>query len=121
MPEDCQNPSVLFLNEDLDTIPERHAFLGNYRRFCSTIVEHITKRRPFEAFPYIMNNVEMTISSIRTTEPPFSCRHMLPNDPLLVADRARSRCLSEEQQCVPQNRCPVLCHRSSIEGIRQVD
>lgn len=66
MPEDTANPSVLFLNEDLDTIPERHAFLGNYRRFCSSIVEQITRRRPFDALPFIMNNVEGTLSEIRS-------------------------------------------------------
>jgi len=74
MAEDSTNPSVVFLNEDLDTIPERHAFLGNYRRFCSSIVESITRRRPFEAFPFIISNVDNTLSSLYSNEPPFACK-----------------------------------------------
>lgn len=74
MDDDSTIPSVVFLNEDLDTIPERHAFLGNYRRFCSSIVECITRRRPFEAFPFIMPNVDNTLSSLYATEPPFACK-----------------------------------------------
>jgi exportin-5 len=73
MDEGSNNPSVLFLNEDLDTIPERHAFLGNYRRFCANIVESIARRRPFEAFPFIIGKVDNTLSSLYSNEPPFSC------------------------------------------------
>lgn len=77
MDEESTNPCVVFLNEDLDTIPERHAFLGNYRRFCSSIVESITKRRPFEAFAYIMANVDNTLSSLYSTEPAFDRKFIL--------------------------------------------
>lgn len=64
--------SVIYLNEDLDTIPERHAFLGNYRRFCQSIVESITKKRPFEAFPFIMSNADATLSAVYETNTAFS-------------------------------------------------
>jgi len=74
MEEGSKIPSVVFLNEDLDTIPERHAFLGNYRRFCSSIVESITRQRPFEAFPFIMGNVDNTLGSLYASEPPFACK-----------------------------------------------
>ena len=33
------NEIVLFLSEDFDTTPERHAFLGNYRRYCVSIIQ----------------------------------------------------------------------------------
>jgi exportin-5 len=68
------DPRVVFLNEDLDTIPERHAFLGNYRRFCSSIVESITRRRPFEAFAFVMSNVDNTLEVLYSNEPPFTCK-----------------------------------------------
>ncbi|KAA8913607.1 armadillo-type protein [Sphaerosporella brunnea] len=70
--EDSTNPSLVFLDEDLDTIPERHAFLGNYRRFCCSIVESITRRQPFEAFSFIMANVDNTLGALYSNEPPFS-------------------------------------------------
>src|SRR5437762_3110294 len=37
LPEDSENATLLFLQEDIDTMPERHAFLGNYRRYCVQI------------------------------------------------------------------------------------
>ncbi|KAF8539445.1 armadillo-type protein [Trichophaea hybrida] len=87
MDEDSTNPSVIFLNEDLDTIPERHAFLGNYRRFCSSIVESITRRRPFEAFPFIISNVDNTLSSLYSNEPPFTFEQYKKNSmPFLRVD-----------------------------------
>lgn len=46
LPEDSPNPSIIFLNEDLDTMPERHAFLGNYMRFCKMITERIVQQQP---------------------------------------------------------------------------
>ncbi|KAI5806365.1 armadillo-type protein [Geopyxis carbonaria] len=79
MEDENSNECVVFLNEDLDTIPERHAFLGNYRRFCSNIVECITRRRPFEAFTFIMSNVDSTLSGLYTTEPQFSFEHYKKN------------------------------------------
>ncbi|KAL7270468.1 karyopherin [Rhizina undulata] len=69
---DESNPNLLFLNEDLDTIPERHAFLGNYRRFCQSIIESMVRRRPFEAFPFILGQVDRSIANLNETQPPFS-------------------------------------------------
>src|SRR5579859_6809252 len=43
MPEDSDDPSLIFLLEDIDTIPERHAFLGNYRRYSVQIIESIVR------------------------------------------------------------------------------
>lgn len=74
MDEDSEDPSVLFLNEDLDTIPERHAFLSNYRRFCSSVVESITHRRPYEAFPFIISNVDNILNNLYANHPPFTCK-----------------------------------------------
>jgi exportin-5 len=81
--EDDSNPIILFLNEDLDTIPERHAFLGNYRRFCQSIVESMVRKRPFEAFPYIMSQAENSLTGIYSRSPSVnrksSCRSPLPS------------------------------------------
>ncbi|KAI5814832.1 armadillo-type protein [Pyronema omphalodes] len=87
MGEDSEDPSVLFLNEDLDTIPERHAFLGNYRRFCSSVVESITHRRPFEAFPFIISNVDNILNNLYANHPPFTFERYKKNEmPFLLVD-----------------------------------
>lgn len=72
--EDDSNSILLFLNEDLDTIPERHAFLGNFRRFCQSIVESMVRKRPFEAFPYIMLQADNSLARLYNREPPFTCK-----------------------------------------------
>jgi exportin-5 len=47
MPEDSDDPSLIFLLEDIDTVPERHAFLGNYRRYSVQIIEFIVRPRQY--------------------------------------------------------------------------
>ncbi|KAL9114115.1 MAG: hypothetical protein Q9227_001887 [Pyrenula ochraceoflavens] len=60
-PEDSDDPTIVFLNEDIDTTPERHAFLGNYRRFCFQIIEGITERRPREAITHILAQTDTNL------------------------------------------------------------
>ena len=71
LPEDSVEPSIVFLNEDIDTIPERHAFLGNYRRFCFQIVEIVAQRRPREAISHILSQVDASLDQITAEAPPF--------------------------------------------------
>lgn len=72
LPEDSEDPTILFLNEDIDTIPERHAFVGNYRRYCSTVIEVIVQKRPHDAIPYILSNVDQNLNNLYSGVQPFS-------------------------------------------------
>lgn len=72
LPEDSQDITFLFLNEDFDTMPERHAFVGNYRRFCTEAVEHVISKAPLEAMPYVISQAESAFSTLYTDAPPFS-------------------------------------------------
>lgn len=72
LPEDSEDPTVLFLNEDIDTVPERHAFVGNYRRYCSSIIETIVQKRPEEAIPHILAGVDGNLNSLFEGLAPFS-------------------------------------------------
>ena len=58
LPADHMDATIAFLNEDIDTIPERHAFLGNYRRYCMEVVEIIVRKVPLEAMEHILTKVE---------------------------------------------------------------
>jgi exportin-5 len=71
LPDDSDEPSIVFLNEDIDTIPERHAFLGNYRRFCYQIVETVTQRKPKEAISHILSQVDISLDQIEAETPQF--------------------------------------------------
>lgn len=64
LPTGTSDPTLLFLCEDFDTIPERHAFVGNYRRFCTEVVEKIVRKSPFEAIRHIVSQADNLIQSL---------------------------------------------------------
>jgi exportin-5 len=72
LPDDSQDATVLFLNEDIDTIPERHTFVGNYRRYCSSVIETIVQKRPHDAIPHILSGVDQTLNNLYSGIQPFS-------------------------------------------------
>jgi len=72
MPEDSDDPTMIFLLEDVDTIPERHAFLGNYRRYCTQIIEFIVRQKSSEAIYHILGQVDQSIQRLYDGQPPFS-------------------------------------------------
>lgn len=51
---DAPDPTLQFLQEDFDTVPERHAFMGNYRRFCQDLIERVVAMRPIEAVRHLL-------------------------------------------------------------------
>lgn len=76
LPEDSEHPTVIFLDEDIDTIPERHSFLGNYRRYCVQVVEIIVRRKPFDAISHILGQVDDVLSHMYDGEPAFQGRSL---------------------------------------------
>nr|POE48760.1 protein msn5 [Quercus suber] len=61
VPEDADDEIGEFLKEDFDTIPERHAFLGNYRRYCVTIIQAIARSRPMEALQHVLEQMQQML------------------------------------------------------------
>jgi exportin-5 len=72
LPDNSDDPVVLFLNEDMDTIPERHAFVGNYRRYCSSVIEIIVQKKPHDAIPHVLAGVDQTLNHLYDGAPPFT-------------------------------------------------
>ena len=70
-PSNSSNPSILFLNEDIETMPERHAFLGNYSRFCTQIVELVVQQQPIDALYHILGQADQALDHVYDGEPPF--------------------------------------------------
>lgn len=58
LPEDSEDEISQYLAEDFDTIPERHAFLGNYRRYCTTIITSIARSRPIDALSLVLQEMQ---------------------------------------------------------------
>lgn len=72
LPAGTSEPTLLFLQEDFDTIPERHAFIGNYRRFCTEVVEKVVRKSPFEAIRHIVSQADNLIRSLYQSGNDFS-------------------------------------------------
>lgn len=93
MPQNTEDLVCQFLNEDFDTIPEKHAFIGNYRRFCNTIIERIVRRSPFEALSHILTQ----------------CSELLKNLPRHPEAQARTAFTPDsEQQLTVEAQCTVV-------------
>ena len=71
LPMDSNMPTIVFLNEDVDTLPERHAFLGNYNRFCTQAVELIVQEQPVDALYHILAEADNVLDHVYDGEPAF--------------------------------------------------
>lgn len=74
LPEDSSMPTIVFLNEDVDTMPEKHAFLGNYSRFCNEIVGTVVQKQPFDALYHILGQADQVLNNLYEGEPAFQGR-----------------------------------------------
>ncbi|KAM4057971.1 hypothetical protein HRG_011077 [Hirsutella rhossiliensis] len=82
VPDDTADTTYLFLMEDTDTMPERHAFLGNYRRYSCQVVELIVQLKLVDALKHILGGTEYTLQKLYDGQPPFSkqnySKHSMP-------------------------------------------
>lgn len=68
-------PIIAYLNEDFETLPELHAFLGNYRRYCISVIEGIACAMPQEAVTYVLEQTTQIVDSIcQEFCPPFTSK-----------------------------------------------
>ncbi|KAM0322420.1 hypothetical protein ACHAQA_009487 [Verticillium albo-atrum] len=82
LPEDTQDATYLFLMEDTDTMPERHAFLGNYRRYSMQVIEAIVQLKPSEAISHILGQTEQVLHHLYDGQPNLNvaayAKHAMP-------------------------------------------
>ncbi len=71
LPDDADEPALAFLLEDLDTLPERHAFLGNYRRYCTEVVQTIVRMMPRQALTHILTQASTLFDAIAAGQADF--------------------------------------------------
>lgn len=53
---------VQYLDHDFDTVPERHAFLGNYRRYCVSTIQAIARIRPLDALQHVLGQMRRLLA-----------------------------------------------------------
>ncbi|TQV98289.1 hypothetical protein V2A60_007956 [Cordyceps javanica] len=82
LPEDNEDATFLFLQEDTDTLPERHAFLGNYRRYSSQVIEAIAQLKLVDAVSHILGRTEHILQHLYDGQPAFNkqsyTKHSMP-------------------------------------------
>ncbi|RYP11473.1 hypothetical protein DL765_007782 [Monosporascus sp. GIB2] len=87
LPEDAQDPTLIFLLEDTDTIPERHAFLGNYRRFSCNVIEAIVQLKLSDAMQHILTQTQNILEHLYDNEPAFNiANYSKSSQPVLRVD-----------------------------------
>ncbi|PNP56453.1 hypothetical protein THARTR1_03149 [Trichoderma harzianum] len=87
LPQDTSDPTFLFLMEDTDTIPERHAFLGNYRRYSSQVVEVIVQLKLVDAVSHILGRTEQLLLHLYDGQPAFNKQNYFKHSmPVLQVD-----------------------------------
>ncbi|KAB5542622.1 armadillo-type protein [Coniochaeta sp. 2T2.1] len=87
LPEDTEDPTFVLLLEDTDTIPERHAFLGNYRRYSSQVIESIVQLKLSDAFVHILGQAENVIRTLYDGKPALDFANYSKNSmPVLRVD-----------------------------------
>lgn len=87
LPEDTDDPTLKFLLEDTDTIPERHAFLGNYRRYSGQIIESIVELTLTDAVNHILGQTDYVLQHMYDGQPALSAATYAKNSmPYLRVD-----------------------------------
>lgn len=84
LPEDSDDTTYLFLNEDIDTTPERHAFLGNYRRYCVEVVEDIVFNLPVDAMAHILEQAETLFRQLHQSQNDFDVDYYVKYSPTVL-------------------------------------
>ncbi|KAI3545986.1 hypothetical protein CABS01_05185 [Colletotrichum abscissum] len=82
LPEDTQDQTFMFLMEDTDTVPERHAFLGNYRRYSTQVIETIVQLKLSDAVYHVLGQAEHVLQHLYDESPPMNVatyfKHSMP-------------------------------------------
>ncbi|KIY02972.1 uncharacterized protein Z520_01437 [Fonsecaea multimorphosa CBS 102226] len=71
LPDDTQEPVVIFVNEEIELFPERHGFFLNYRRLCAAVIEWICFAQLEDALHAVMSRADALLSDIELAEQQF--------------------------------------------------
>jgi len=99
LPEDTEDPTYVLLLEDTDTVPERHAFLGNYRRYSVSILENIVQLKLSDTLSHILGRAENAFQTLYDGQPPLNRRLQRELRSSIVADGDHSCHLLQELCC----------------------
>ncbi|KPI44323.1 uncharacterized protein AB675_8579 [Cyphellophora attinorum] len=90
MPDDTEEPAVLFVTEEIEIFPERQGFFLNYRRLCGSIIEWICYVHLEQAVDFILTQLNNNMSSIKQADAGLDFSTYKRITPLQL--RAESQC-----------------------------
>ncbi|GAP89848.1 putative nuclear import and export protein [Rosellinia necatrix] len=116
LPEDSDDPTIRLLFEDTDTFPERHLFLGNYRRYASQIVEAIVYLKVSDAMQHILGQTENVLVHLYDDSPPLDmANYSKVSRPVLQVD-ARATVIEAALKGYSKWRAVHVQEASSLES-----
>lgn len=120
LPEDNEDATFLFLQEDTDTLPERHAFLGNYRRYSSQVIEGIVQLKLVDAVSHILGRTEHILTHLYDGQPPFNSMPSC-NQPICATVLTLQRTiLHKTLHASSRSRLSFYCHRGNSQGLYEM-
>jgi exportin-5 len=68
LPEDSTEPTLVFLAEDCDTMPQREALLQQYRQACVGVVELVVRKVPVDAIKHILGEAATFFQEVQSNQ-----------------------------------------------------
>ena len=72
LPEGSNDPILSFLDQDFDSVLERHTFIGNYRKYAKEAIEVIIIRSPLDCIMSIYDEANHHIRLLSHNRPKLS-------------------------------------------------
>lgn len=82
LPEDTDDPAVIFVHEEIEIFPERQGFFLNYRRLCASVIEWVCYVHLEQAIEFVLSQVDATLTKVRTEDAAFNPAHYRRVSPL---------------------------------------
>ena len=120
LPEDTDDPIVIFINEDFDTIPEKHMFLGNYRRYCLDVVEAAVRKFPVDAVSHILGQAQALYRDLQSSMAAFQRESTYLDASHSQANQTCSPKLLQKVARVPPRRRTSHARRRLRKGLHEM-
>ena len=91
LPDDSVDTTFRFLMVDFDELPERHAFVGNYRRMCLEMIEQIVRTSPTEAVYHFLGQTSSFLDALTSNGEPVDLANYKSDS--YVALRVDAQCI----------------------------
>ena len=86
LPEDSDDAAMVFVTDEIEALPDRHAFLGNFRRFCYQAVEFICAIEPEATLTYLLSQADHVLQELEQRNPLDPAHYSKSSEMLLRID-----------------------------------